>query len=512
MATRDDSRVARHLYGGKIDRAHSLEEDALLDEFFAYLKDIGVWEELEQFRPQKVKRVLVPFIRFLLLYMLQILFSIESTNALPDLLLTDQAAMKLIGFNAYQIKNGVCKRGEYKRTNTDREPVNRGPIAPETIPDNMAKPTMDEILGLFNSSIRKLAKWGAFPEEVSLTADATDMETTEKFDGCGKAIRKKRVTDKTGQEKIIEVVVYGWKLIVLMEQTTKIPVAATVVKIQKHESSYLLGLVEQAKQNLKGYAWIDEVLIDRGFLDGEDLYKLSQMGIHFVILGKEGMRVVKEARELAAQATQGKEEVGLHVAKEGEGRKEVEVVGIEGLRCYDQYGPPGHGDKKYRNDFKPNLINGGVVRKWAGRDYGPGGKRVYLTNMKVNRPLKIYHTYNNRSTIENSLNKETKQSWNLEDAPKKCEESVVNHGIYTLFVFGLVKGFHLWKEDQEAKELGGKRWRRRLIKQNRDQVIIFSKGNYGIFEINEALILAGARERDSPLKGREEIMKKYRNL
>jgi len=93
---------------------------------------------------------MIPFVQFLLLYMLKALFGIESINVLPDLLLTDQAAMQLIGFNAYQMENEIGRRGEWKRTATDREPPKRDPIAPETLAENMAKPAMDEILGLCN--------------------------------------------------------------------------------------------------------------------------------------------------------------------------------------------------------------------------------------------------------------------------------------------------------------------------------------------------------------------------
>jgi len=82
MATRDDPRVAQDLHQGEIDRAYSLQENALLDEFFHYLRKICLWDELEQFKPQKAERLMIPFVQFLLLYMLKTLFGIESINAL----------------------------------------------------------------------------------------------------------------------------------------------------------------------------------------------------------------------------------------------------------------------------------------------------------------------------------------------------------------------------------------------------------------------------------------------
>ena len=40
-----------------------------------------------------------------------------------------------------------------------------------------------------------------------------------------------------------------------------------------------------------------------------------------------------------------------------------------------------------RRDFQPNPINAVVVRKWQGKDYGPGGKTVFLTNASVEQAL-----------------------------------------------------------------------------------------------------------------------------
>jgi hypothetical protein len=235
-------------------------------------------------------------------------------------------------------------------------------------------------------------------------------------------------------------------------------------------------------------------------LDGETLYRLDQLGIEFVTLGKERMGVVEEARGLAGGAEEGKEGVGLYVARRGKGRKRVELVGIEGLRCYDQYGPPGHKEKRYRNNFEPNLINGVVVRRWAGKDYGKKGRRVYVTNMRVAKPFVVYDSYAGRSTIENSLIKEAKQSWGLKHAPQKTEAAVINHVVMILLVFGLVQGYRRWRAEgeEEVGWLGGQRWRRKLKRLNRDKVIVFSQDRYGIFDVNAVLQLRGVKVRAPP--------------
>jgi hypothetical protein len=90
-------------------------------------------------------------------------------------------------------------------------------------------------------------------------------------------------------------------------------------------------------------------------------------------------------------------------------RLETEVVGITGLTTYDQYGTPQHGRQDNRRDFQPNAINAVVVRTWNNREYGPGGKPVFLTNVSVEKPLQPLDDDDQRSLIENCWIKERKR-------------------------------------------------------------------------------------------------------
>jgi len=60
-----------------------------------------------------------------------------------------------------------------------------------------------------------------------------------------------------------------------------------------------------------------------------------------------------------------------------------------------------------------------VVRKWNNRDYGPGGKVVFLTNETVDKPLEAFDAYDDRSLIEHCCIKESKQAWNLKHPPRR---------------------------------------------------------------------------------------------
>jgi hypothetical protein len=59
----------------------------------------------------------------------------ERINALPRLLFSDEALMQLVGFNAQQIRQGICQRGATRRQG-ERLP---GPICPATLANNIVK-------------------------------------------------------------------------------------------------------------------------------------------------------------------------------------------------------------------------------------------------------------------------------------------------------------------------------------------------------------------------------------
>jgi hypothetical protein len=72
-----------------------------------------------------------------------------------------------------------------------------------------------------------------------------------------------------------------------------------------------------------------------------------------------------------------------------------------------------------RRDFPANPIKAVVVRKWQGKDYGPGGKTVFLTNASVAKPLQPFDDYDERSPIQNCCIKEAKPQWDLGHPPQK---------------------------------------------------------------------------------------------
>jgi hypothetical protein len=355
-ACRDDARLARRLYRKQVvDGIYRLDEGALLDDFFYFLDELGVVDLLGEVQGTAVQREMVPIVQYVLLYSLKTLFGIESMNALPALLFSDGALMRLVGFNAHQVRHGVCQRGAAQR----QGPRTTGPICPDTLADNIVKLNVRDLEALFNGVIRGLAKAGVFAAKLTGIVDATDLETTAQYEECGQATRRRKITDKRGKVHEIEVTVYGCKLIFLIEARTRIPLAVMVVPIQEHETLSLRALVTQARTNLAGYARLCKVVFDRGFLDGVDLWWLDHQGLLFVVPAKDNMAVTTDAR---AQAAAGEGiTIGhrVHTVRHGQGRTawterlETEVVGIAGLTSYDQYGTPAHGRHATRRDFQP---------------------------------------------------------------------------------------------------------------------------------------------------------------
>src|SRR5918999_3278185 len=172
VAQRDDTRVARRLYRKQlVDGVYRLDEGALLDDFFHFLQAIGVMELFEEAHGAAVHREMVPFVQYVLLYGVKTLFGIESINALPSLLFSDEALMQLVGFNAQQVRHGVCQRGTAKR----QQPRTEGPMCPDTLANNIVQLNLRDLAAWFNGTIRALAKAGIFGSQVTGIVDATDL-------------------------------------------------------------------------------------------------------------------------------------------------------------------------------------------------------------------------------------------------------------------------------------------------------------------------------------------------
>jgi len=506
VAWRDDTKVGQALYAGEtIEEMHHLSDAGLLDEFFVFLKELGMLEAFEQVSQSGVKRTLIPTVQFVLLYFLKVLLGGESMNELPRVLFSDLALMELVGFNAHQCENGLTKRGDASRTTKKKQ----GPLTAQCLADNICKITQEEMERLFNSMVQLLARRGWFTGPLLVALDGSQVPTPESYEGCGKIKQTRKVRVKGQKEPVTEeYYVYGWKVLVLIEVQTRLPLAMKLVPIQDYEGKWLVPLLEQAQCNLGTHACIGTIVVDRGYLDGEDLWRVHQKGIIFVICGKSSMAVTQDAQGLAKGE---RAVVRERVVRRGHGksatdqRVRTELVGIAALTSYDQYGAAEVTQHAHRSDYVGQPINAVVVRTWENRLPKTGGT-VYLTNGAVHDPFVVFDTYDWRSVIENGIFKEGKHPWHLLNFPKRTEAAVVVHGHLTLLVMGLTTAFRVWQKQQATAPtaltevlptlssalLGGEgiaRWRKRLEEENRDKIIVFIGQDYGIFHLAEFAVL-----------------------
>jgi hypothetical protein len=334
VARRDDARVARRLYRKPVvDGVYRLDAGAVLDAFFHFLQALGVMAWREPLRGAAMDRVMVPFVPSVVLYGLTTRFGIERIHGLPALLLSDEALMRLVGFNAQQVRPGVCQRGRTKRQG-ERTP---GPMCPHPLANNMVPCHLRDLEAWFNRVMRALAKAGVLGKRGTGMADGTDLETTARDQGCGQATRKRRVEDQRGQVHELEVTVYGWTALRLRDAVTTMPLAVKVVQMQAHEALWARALGTQARAHLAGYACRYKVVFERGVLAGTDLWGLEQQGSRVVVPAQEHLAVTAAARALAAAGEGGTVGPRSHMVRHGQGRPadrerlEPEVVGITGL-------------------------------------------------------------------------------------------------------------------------------------------------------------------------------------
>lgn len=520
--SRDDQAVVRALYiNREIDSIYGLEETGLLDDFFHFLESHHIWSKVEKLNSPQIKRTMVSITQYVVLYMLKVIYGIKHMDSLQELLFSDQGAMRPVGFNAHQVKDGICRRGLWRRKNKGR----MGPITPETLANNLVKIAVKQMENFFNNCIKTLARAGIFPRRLRVIIDATDIETQKDFPGAGSVTREKQIVDKCGKIKTIEVTVWGFKLIALFAVEMKMPIAVKVVQIQRHESNFTQALIEKGQENLGHHSRIVELMADRGFLDGKTLWWLHKtMKIRFVLPVKEKMHIKEDARKIAKF---GGHEVSfkqrIQNLTRGTGKKAytekvvTEVYGVSGLNTYDAYGPPDYDKDRNKKTFKANPINAIVVTQWENHNHGWEKSKVFVTNMDVSQdPFLAFDRYDERSIIENSLFRQTKQSLNLKYPIKKTRAGMHLHLFFTMSIFALINAYRQWTEKQysmmkNGQECGLKRFWKKLKAENRNKVIIFADDVYGILDVAECMILLNVKVKDfeNIESNRKEILQRY---
>ena len=523
-ASRDDAAVAQSVHETRaMDQVYPLNEAAFFDELFHYIQEIGAGPLLEDLDPKSREGALYPFITFVLFTIMRCVGGVQSMLATREVLLMDEALMGVMGFNAVQVRQGSTDRGLSRRT----LPVEiRGPFSFETVADNIVKIGSDKLAAMFNGVIRCLAKQGMFPKQIDAVLDATDDEVTPTYEtDDGRAVpsvsREKRPDVRANKHaRKIKVTVFGWKIWIVFEPTSKIPLALAIDAINVSDNEHAYRVLAQARANVEGYATIRSVALDRGFLDGKLLSRIDQEAFVY-IPAKSNMTITADAREIARRAerfaAQGRSLDGCiykersEWVKHGSGKtsrveeRKTVVVGVRDLPC-DWWRPEGSTSAANAKGFQPKLINATVVLRWDGAPKDAEKEVVILTTDPATDPFVAFDAYDDRSLIENTCNREAKESWFLEHHPKRSETGMRVHAYFVFMCMALVAAFRQYRQQSEEAERRGEdtgisRYRRRLKASNRDKVIVFCGPHFGIFRNSELVMLLGGLVRDRALMG-----------
>jgi hypothetical protein len=450
FAARDDASVAQALQRGEpVDAVHTLDEAGLLDGFFEFLKVSTVMEHWESVTIEAVYRIFLPTIYFILLYGTRVLLGIASTNALPSLLFSNVALMSLIGFNAWQVAQGMTQRGAKLRTEASEYTL----MDPQTLTGTICKASARELEHLFNGTIHCLATFGVFMAQAMVVVDGTPVVTTKRFHGCGCLAETKQKRNRQGVTVEFVELIFGWRLIALIDLVTLIPLAIKIVQIQEHEDPYLLELGRQAQTSLEPHSRICWLVVDRAYVDGPTLYELDQMGIIFVVIAKSNMVARTTALALSTEASLHER---IETVRHGYGRDTwteewvTRVKAVTGIRTWASYRPPKVAGKRLKWKDRPAL-NAVVVTLWRNKTPSKDGPRVYLTNGPVDHPWSIVDACDDRSWVENGLFRNGKQFWCLTRwLPEKSVAGVRSHLTFVMLMVAVATAYRLWDKAQSG--------------------------------------------------------------
>ena len=529
-ARRDQAGIAEKLANEQeVHEIYGLGDAGLFDEFFCFLGELGIMKVLEQLAPRRHRKRQspVPFSAVMLIYLMRIVAGLKFFHHTGPVLLQSQSLMRLVGFNGREIKQGVNRRS-LDKSSTDWEDKNntgiRGPICPEFIASFIVAIAGKTLERVFNKIISILAANSFFPRKIFALLDASDLESTEQCEGRGKVTKEKapELRRRRGRVKKIRVTVFGFKIWVVWDPNSGLPIAMRFATIETSDITLARDVIGQAIANLGEHAEITSIAMDRGFMDGKLLWWLNSRGIIFYIPAKSNQNVYDDALSLV--------ETGRRVTRErkrttghGKNSKQAtdtwDVVGLEGLTAAGFYGELGSGSHENRNDFRPNPINAIVVLHDPYREKNPNVKTlVILTNGPVGKPLKVYDGYDARSEIENSQFRESKQGWFIKRPPENSKAGFLVHAYLTIITMALTRAFRDWMIQQEeleeiGEDTGIRKFRQKVRQENSNKCVVFHYDRYAIFYLYELLILCGK----TVLKPRgvadtitrEDILRKY---
>ena len=533
-ASRDQAGITKDLADGKdISEVYGLGEAGLFDEFFYFLDHFGfksLFMALDPMNKERSSNVNFPAVIFI--YLMRVVAGLNFFWHIHPVILRSQPLMRLLGFNGREIREGTSNRGKKKtpcdepnETDEKKQPTNiRGPICPDSIASFIQAISAHALERLFNGVVELLAEHSFFPKRIDALLDASEIQSTEQCEGCGKVTKEKppKLRLRKGRIRKLLETVFGFKIWVVWDPNTRLPLAMRFATIEVADINLAREVVEQALTNLGAHAEIASLAVDRGFLDGAFLWWLNKKGIIFHIPAKTDMHVYRDALSLVDKGIRQTKEKKRSVGK-GKNKTTIidrwDVVGIESLTSAGFYGELGSGSHENRKDFLANPINAVVVLHDPYKQNNPNSHTmVILTNGPVKKPLRVYEGYDARSEIENGLFREAKQGWFIERPARNNADAFRSHVYLTLITMALTTVFRTWMDQQDEREKQGeetgiRKFREKVKQENGNKLIVFDEDRYAIFDTYEVFILCDRNVRKPTgvpeVVSKQDILEKY---
>ena len=485
---------------------------------------------------------------------------------LPDykaVLLCDPRWMAFFGFNAMEVEEGANSkstsligmtrtgsRGKFTPADSagpvrTRPEGPRGAFSPQTLADHECALPPEELVSTLNNVIRQLALKGYFDSNVSAVLDATDEEVPPSFSDAGVVKKKAKVKTKASRPQQLQTYIRGFKIWFLMDVKTALPLAFYFDTIERPDNEHAKQVVLQAIENLKGAASIRSLALDRGFMDGDLLWWLkSEQHIDWVCPAKEQMTVTDEARIRVAQALEQassllkstseltpqqdllelprllaqthKEVNGVRFEerKINNMRDTLVIAEVKDLFNTDFYGVGGANSSRLNSKkYQPTPLHATVVLNWPDTLKEDSGtpkateqnrKQLVILSPIPEGALKRYDRYDQRSLIENQLNRTLKQCFSLGTSLARNANAMLAASVFSTLAIIVERAFRIHLDrayetlDKRGELLGVLRYRRQVYVLNRNKVIIVVDGYYSILPLAEFARVAGFSVKDEP--------------
>jgi len=473
--------VDQYLREKKYTFAEMVEMDEGL-EFLEYLVQEGIAESFAGTKYTKQREFISNYEVFPMLYMMNILSGEWSVRRTQKLLM-DTAVLNILGFTNEQIAEGLTKRGK-KNQYGEGFARKSGIMASTTVIDNLACFDYQGLEECFNAYIGRVSAAGRVDFGDIYILDSTIVETGKDYPGAKMTRRRDEEGNATGEK------IWGFKVFLLTSAKTMTPVAIHITTANDADSPMLMEMVNRGVANL-GTGKIKVVVADRGFIDGQQMYRLKhKMDIDFVIPAKKNMDVWKCVTGLRRDNSDNIEEWKY-------GKKGLSGGYLsKGSVSYSQYAEEPVGHKKGRDGAPINAV---VVTRWADKEIAPGKEKVILTSLETDSAIKVIQIYGQRSLIENCNFRELKQAAALNCLPQYKNEHAETTAkihmllcVFTLAVFNVLVET-VYARSVESKERIPKNIREfRFIKGcEKSRIFVLVKHYYHIYEMKEFMGFTG---------------------